>query len=185
MNTCKHPERPVAARCVACGMVLCHECRVWEKKRNFCESCASGKPSGFRSPSFSMLLSLVPGLGQIYAGSFFRGLFFLAGAGSCAALHRELPPVLILFLWFFSIWDARVTALKRNHRVTRGRSGSPGAGDGDWMLFLGSAGLAGLFVGLPIFTGVTMETWTLWASFGVVLVLSALLGRGGKNVKEA
>ena len=64
-------------------------------------------------------------------------------------------------------------------------SGSPGASDGDWMLFLGSAGLAGLFVGLPIFTGVTMETWTLWASFGVVLVLSALLGRGGKNVKEA
>ena len=85
MKTCEHPENPSAARCVACGKVLCFDCRVWKKGRNFCFDFAPGKPKGFRSPSFTMLLSLIPGLGQFYTGSFTKGLIFLMGAGASVA----------------------------------------------------------------------------------------------------
>lgn len=185
MKTCEHNERPSVARCVACGTVLCYDCRLLKKGRNFCYDCAPGKPAGFRSPNFSMLLSLIPGLGQFYTGSLTKGLIFLMGAGASVAFLPEIPAVFPLLLWFVSIWDARMSAHKRNFRVTKGRSGSAGVTEGDWMLLIGTLGLTTLFVGLPWVAGVTMEPWALWVSFFVVLALSALLGRGGKNVKQA
>jgi hypothetical protein len=132
-----------------------------------------------------MLLSLIPGLGQVYAGSFLKGVVFLTAAGASAALHDEIPALLPLVVWSLAIWDARMTALKRNFRVTRGRSGTPGAGEADWLLLFGTAGLSALYLGLPAATGQVMQPWALWVSFVVVLILSALLGRGGKNVKTA
>lgn len=185
MNSCEHPERPAVARCVACGKVLCYECRTYRQRRNFCIDCAPGNPAGFRSPTFSMILSLIPGLGQVYAGSKLKGLLFLIAGGTSLALCSELPAVLPVAFWLYSIWDARMTALKRNYHLTKGGSGSPGAREGDWMLLLGATGLAGLYLGLPLMTGVVMEPWALWTGFLVVLVLAALLGRGGKNVKRA
>ncbi len=184
MSTCEHPERPVVARCVLCGQLLCHECRTLRKGKNYCIAHVPGKSSGIRSPNFSMLLSLAPGLGQMYAGSFLKGLLFLAGAGTMVALGPEIPAVLPLALWFLAIWDARMTALKRNFRLTNGRTGTPGAGEADWMLLFGTAGLAAFYVGLPLTAGITMQPWALWVSFIVVLALSALLGRGGRNVKS-
>jgi hypothetical protein len=155
------------------------------KGKNYCRACAPGKPSGFRSPTFSMLLSLIPGLGQFYAGSFVKGLAFLLGAGACVALHEQVPVVAPLALWFLAAWDARMSAFKRNYKLTEGRSGTPGAGEGDWMLMAGTIGLGALYTVLPLKAGITIEPWALWSAFSVVLVLSALLGRGGSHVKKA
>jgi hypothetical protein len=181
MNTCTHSERPAAARCVVCGEVLCHDCRLQKKGRNYCRACVPGKVPGYRSPTFSMLLSLVPGLGQMHAGSPLKGVALLAAAGACLAWRPEVPWVLPLSLWLFAMWDARMTALKRNFQLRNGRSGSPGAGEGDWMLIAGSIGLAVLYSVLPHQAGITIEPWAIWSAFSVILVLSALLGRGGKS----
>jgi len=132
-----------------------------------------------------MFLSLVPGLGQIYAGGFLKGLSFLASAVACVAFHENIPALVPVTLWFLAIWDARMTAQKRNFRITRGRSGSSGAAVADWMLFSGTIGLAALYLGLPVYGGMEMAPWALWSSFLVVLVLSALLGRGGKDAKQS
>jgi hypothetical protein len=133
-----------------------------------------------------MLLSLIPGLGQIYAGSPVKGVALILGAAGCLAMHDQMPLILPLALLLFSTWDARMTAAKRNFRLTRGRTGTNGAGDGDWMLILGTVGLGVFYSVLPQQAGVTAQPWTLWAAFCVILVLSALLGRGGKkNVKKA
>ena len=185
MKTCEHPEKPVAARCVVCGELLCQECRAIKKRKNYCMDCLPGKPKGFRSPTFSMILSLIPGLGQMYAGSFLKGLVFLVAGGSSLALQEGIPVLVPLAVLFLSVWDARMTAHKRNFRVTKGRSGTPGASEADWLLLFGTTGLAAFNIGLPMTTGQTMEPWALWISFVVVLALSALIGRGGKNVKTA
>lgn len=185
MNTCSHPERPVAARCVTCGQVLCDECRVFKKKKNYCNACAPGKPKGYRSPTFSMFLSLVPGLGQFYTGSFMKGFMLLGGAVACCATGPQIPVVVPLLLLLFSTWDARMTALKRNHRLSNGRYGAKGANEGDWMLMLGTMGLAVLYSVLPAKAGMSIQPWALWAAFSVVLFLSTLLGRGGKDVKQS
>lgn len=184
MKTCNHSERPAAARCVVCGEVLCYECRTQKKGRNYCRIHAPGKPKGYRSPTFSMLLSLIPGLGQIYAGSFVKGLTLLMGGGACLAMPDTIPQIVPLALLLFSTWDARMTALKRNYSLSGGRTGAP-ASEGDWMLLLGTAGLALLYTVLPMQAGVTIEPGALWAAFCVVLILSTLLGRGGKkDVKQ-
>ncbi|MFH2000618.1 MAG: hypothetical protein ABIK28_13120 [Planctomycetota bacterium] len=188
MKTCPHPERPAAARCVVCGEVLCEGCRVFKKKKNYCIRCAPGKPSGYRSPTFSMFLSLIPGLGQFYTGAFIKGLMLLVGTGACCVSGGSggnLPLVVPMMLLLYSTWDARMTALKRNYALTGGRAGAPGAGQGDWMLLLGSMGLAVLYTVLPIKAGVEVEPWALWVAYSVVLFLSALLGRGGQDVKQA
>ena len=153
MNTCEHPDRPAAARCVVCGETLCHDCRMNRKGKNYCRACAPGKPSGFRSPTFS--------------------------------LHDQVHAVAPLALWFLAAWDARMSAFKRNYKLTEGRSGTPGAGEGDWMLMIGTIGLGALYTVLPLKAGITIEPWALWSAFSVVLVLSALLGRGGSHVKKA
>jgi hypothetical protein len=185
MKTCEHPESPAVARCIACGKRLCYECRIHDKGRNFCHGCVPIKRVKVKSPTFSMILSLLPGLGQIYAGSIMKGLLFLGGTGAFAAMHEGIPAVLPMIFWVISIWDARMTAHKRNFQATNGRSGVPGASEADWMLLGGTAGLALLYVALPFTAGLVMEPWMLWVSFLVILSLSALLGRGGKNVKTA
>jgi len=185
MLSCEHPEKPAVARCVACGKRLCYECKVVKKGRNFCWDCAPGRPSGYRSPTFSMILSLLPGLGQVYAGSFLKGLAFLFGTGVAAAASIHAPAILILGYWFLGMWDARMTANKRNFSISNGRLGKEGVSEGDWMLIFGTSGLAALYLGLPYFSNVIMKPWALWSAFAVVFVLSTLLGRGGKNVKKA
>jgi hypothetical protein len=134
-----------------------------------------------------MLLSLVPGLGQIYAGSPVKGVALILGAAGCLAMQDQMPLVLPLALLLFSTWDARMTAAKRNFRLTRGRSGKDGAGDGDWMLILGTVGLGVFYSVIPQQAGMAIQPWAVWAAYCVILVLSTLLGgRGGKkNVKEA
>ena len=181
MDRCEHTDRPVAARCVACGKRLCQACRVWKGGRNWCADCAPGGKGTVRSPVFSMILSLVPGLGQIYGGAPVRGLLFLAAGAGLAAFHTRLPAAAILAFWCLTVWDARMTALRRNEKVTGGKSGIRGPGDGDRLLVLGTGLLVLLYTVLPATGAAALSPLSLWAAFAVVVFLSLIMGRGERN----
>ncbi len=68
-----------------------------------------------RNPLLAAILSaVVPGLGQIYAGAWQRGIVLLLGLPAQAALFLGVGlPWLMLWLvlvWAWNIWDARATA---------------------------------------------------------------------------
>jgi len=121
--TCAHHEqRPAKARCVECGNHLCGECRLKVSGRYHCRPCVperlQKKVPGRRSPMFASILSLAPGLGQMYAGRFGRGVVFAASAVALAANAEAIPQPLPLFLWVFNLFDALSVAHERNARVT-------------------------------------------------------------------
>jgi hypothetical protein len=97
----KHPDRPARARCVGCGKLLCETCRHKVGRRNFCEACVpgdrrgkkrtKGKSTKKKSAFLAALLSVVPGLGQLYCGRPLRALFLFAAAAWMA--HALLPLV--------------------------------------------------------------------------------------------
>src|SRR2546423_9998711 len=63
-----------------------------------------------RSPLLAFLLSLVPGLGQLYAGAYGRGLALLLGLPLQALLFRLIHhPHLnawLLLVWIWNLFDA-------------------------------------------------------------------------------
>lgn len=181
MDRCEHTERPVAARCVCCGKRLCHACRVFSGGRNWCADCVPRKGTAIRSPNFSTMLSLLPGLGQVYAGAPLKGLLFFAGGVALAAGHAVLPAAVFPAFWALAAWDARMTALKRNERATGGRAGITGPGDGDRLLLLGTALIAVLYTVMPPAGGTGLNPLSIWAAFAVVIFLSLVMGRGGRS----
>lgn len=121
--TCQHhPESAASARCVECGATLCGPCRVKVRGRNYCRPCVppalQRELPGRRSPVAAAALSVVPGLGQMYAGSFLRGAALLATAGAIAANRGAVPDPIPLFAWVFGLFDAHALAVERNARVT-------------------------------------------------------------------
>ena len=121
--TCTHHEqREARARCVECGTLLCDECRGKVGGRNYCRPCVPEKLRrklpGRRSPGFAAFLSAIPGLGQMYAGRFLRGLLFMGGAGAVGANIDAIADPLPIFLWVFNLFDAFAVAHDRNARVT-------------------------------------------------------------------
>ncbi|MFH0947156.1 MAG: B-box zinc finger protein [Planctomycetota bacterium] len=116
-----HQTRPARARCVECGTNICGACRVKLGGRNYCRPCVperlQKKMPGRRSPTVAAVLSAVPGLGQMYAGSFSRGLVFLLSAGALAANLQTVPDPVPLFLWVFNLFDAYLQAGERNVRL--------------------------------------------------------------------
>ncbi|MFH1743107.1 MAG: hypothetical protein ABIH23_29220 [bacterium] len=81
-----HPDREPIASCVQCGRLVCSECAVVEGTRTFCSHCFASQQSGMtqsqrrrqrKSPLVAVLLSIVPGLGQIYNEQLFKGLLIM------------------------------------------------------------------------------------------------------------
>jgi hypothetical protein len=140
-----HPSVDAIARCVRCGVHLCERCRSLDGVRNLCSSCvdaptAARSGSGFvaavevpsvqdaraaaispRSPWLAAFLSLVPGLGQAYAGRVMRG-----GAAFAAALSLRfapwMTPALAAFLYVFNLFDAYRLAQNRSEGHAQGRA---------------------------------------------------------------
>jgi len=174
---------------VACGKTVCHECRRLDKSKNYCPDCVPGrkpfkkpkKKANFKSPTLAFMLSAMPGLGQIYCGSVFRGLFFLAGALVCFGNRDVVPLPVLIFLLLFCAWDARMAAIKKNNRLDEGTRGVT-VGEGDWMLWGAAALLAFLFVWLPDGMGVVIPPWAIWTGFAAAFALSLMMGCGGHHV---
>lgn len=117
-----HEKRSAQARCVECGNLLCADCRAKVEGRNYCRPCVPEplrrKLKGTRSPTFAAALSVVPGLGQWYGGSFFRALVFGGSAIALAANQGQVPDPVPLFLWVYNLFDAFSMVKERNAKVT-------------------------------------------------------------------
>ena len=73
---------------------------------------------GHPNPQYAAMMSLVPGLGQVYNGQFFRGLVFFA-------LTVPLVPFGVgVFLWIYAVWHA-FQAAKTIQRERRGEAVRP------------------------------------------------------------
>jgi hypothetical protein len=160
-----HPSFDAVARCVRCGLHLCDDCRSLDGVRNYCSRCraqtlaaAASAPAAKRieiarvaprptprSPFLAASLSLVPGLGQAYAGRLIRGGAFFA---SVLAL-REAPfasPLLIAYVYVLNLFDAwRVAQVRRD--ASAGKATSARVDDSIFLL-LGLGVLAVSFVQL-------------------------------------
>lgn len=117
-----HDKRSAQARCVECGATLCADCRAKIEGRNYCRPCVPerlrSRMKGRRSPTAAAVLSAVPGLGQMYSGSLFRGLVFGGSALALASQIHQVPAPLPLFLWVFNMFDAMLLTQERNARVS-------------------------------------------------------------------
>lgn len=113
---------PSAEKCAGCG----RECRPGEylqhRGRPFCMFCvgqsldgraAAGEP-GDRRPALAVILSLVPGLGQMYNRQLLKGTLVLGAFLFITIVqpfgHSELVPVILVSLYFWNLFDAYWTA---------------------------------------------------------------------------
>jgi hypothetical protein len=188
-----HPQSDAVARCVRCGLHLCDECRTLDGVRNFCLRCrslvhaaASGaavaavgaarievpalprRPTS-RSPFLAAALSLVPGLGQAYAGRLVRGAAFFGST----LLLREAPfssPLLLAYVYALNLFDAwRVAQVRKD-----AANGKPAASRGDDVVFLlvGVGVLALSFMQLGGFIATPNRTLLPLAAVAVGLVVA-------------
>ncbi len=81
-----HPEREPIASCTECGRLVCSECSTVEGDKTFCSRCYDRGPSTFRetsqvryrkSPLLAVLLSVIPGLGQLYNEQLLKGILIM------------------------------------------------------------------------------------------------------------
>ena len=81
-----YPDRDPIAGCVECGRLVCAECAMEENERTLCRKCyerrlarsATGMYGEERKdPVVAALLSIIPGMGQMYNGEVAKGLILL------------------------------------------------------------------------------------------------------------
>ena len=85
---------------------------------NAAEVAAKTRAASKKSPTLAAFLSLLPGLGQAYAGSWMRGVMFFVAAQAIKDWSM-LTPLLASFLFAFNLWDAYRITDARNARVER------------------------------------------------------------------
>lgn len=155
------------------------------------------RPLPERSPVLAALLSVVPGLGNIYNGLYLRGgtlfiitvgLFFLAVEENGQVLALLIPS--LLFSWLFNLFDAYRQATLINHGVSEDpalsrRRAVPAQPPGG--LVLGAAVFLVGFYGLlsqffEIDLSILVDYWYLgFMAFGAWLVIRAV---GEKKPQE-
>ncbi len=97
------------AICPECGAVrdegalICPKCgfKVQDKRYD-------------KSPNLAALLSIFPGLGQVYNGQWLKGVFFFLAALLLALWFVWLPFVLGVIVWVIGIVEAFITARNMN-----------------------------------------------------------------------
>jgi hypothetical protein len=118
-----HGDRPHF--CSQCGQ------RVCVNDANFCKEC--GAPLGPSAslnqevnwrPLVALLLSVIPGLGQLYKGHPWRALLWF---GTVSLLYSMAPP-LGLLLHLICAANATLAGSVRETAFTRGRGGFPAMG---------------------------------------------------------
>lgn len=82
-----------------------------------------------KSPRLAAILSIVPGLGQVYVGYYTRGLVLAASwlmllmvAANAPGRMEPAPGMAVFFLWLFNLIDAGRLAALYNHAMSGARS---------------------------------------------------------------
>ena len=144
MNCYLHPESPAAAFCRTCGRSLCTLCQRPAEGTIFCQDHVpvpvySAPPAGDSgpnpyfsstpvsaampvrtSPGLAFLLGIIPGVGAIYNGQYFKGLvhalvfgLLVTIASNSGGPAQPLTAILLSAFIFYMPFEAYHTAKKR------------------------------------------------------------------------
>jgi len=135
MNCAVHNQTPAVAYCRTCGKPVCEQCKREVRGVIYCEDCLAsrvegtlppataatptvvptapaGAPTSGPNPVAATLLGFIPGVGAIYNGQVVKGLIHVLIFAGLIALseHAEFFGVLVVFFYFYMVWDAYATA---------------------------------------------------------------------------
>lgn len=140
MNCAKHPDVPASAFCRTCGKALCPNCARDVRGVIYCEECLASRlgdtipatpppyatvppvstPVVVRqggSPGLAALLSIIPGVGQMYNEQYAKGLIFVLVFAVLIQIADSVSGVIgglaIPAFWIYQIFDAYKTAEAR------------------------------------------------------------------------
>jgi len=130
-----HKNKEASHSCKLCGHPLCKGCIEEIKGQYYCQNCLQKLINGeekkekvqykpHKSPGGAALLSIIPGLGQIYNGQVVKGIgivFLFASTISLATMYEHedifpIFPLLATIIYFGGIVDAYRTAKQLNLR---------------------------------------------------------------------
>jgi len=123
MNCATHAGVQSEAFCTQCGCALCAGCIRKVRDSVYCENCleaslkSDGKPAspgaqtiGGENPDTAFVLGLIPGVGAIYNGEYFKAAIHVLIFGMLTSLGAVL---LALAFYFYMPFEAYYTAKKR------------------------------------------------------------------------
>ena len=124
MNCAIHPEVAGTAYCRTCGKSLCEECKRDVRGVIYCEECIAARLAGTApgvtapgagNPVLAALLGFIPGVGAMYNGQFAKGLVHVIIFAVLVGLaqNEDLWGILIMFFFFYQVFDAYRTAKAR------------------------------------------------------------------------
>ncbi len=181
MNCATHPELTAVTNCEACLKPFCQQCLVKIGDHIYCHSCSRQKADerfksgaeGNPSPSAAFWLGLIPGVGAIYNGDYYKAFVNVMIFGFLISLGKNegvegfdtLIHLMTAAFFFYMPLEAYHTARRRLLEV-RGIPVEPvksEASQGFW------AGIALTAMGLllfvdhlhPGFLGAALEFWPL------------------------
>ncbi len=127
MNCASHADIQSVAFCTQCGRALCNDCIRKVRESVYCENCleasiksdrkSDGKPAGPETqtiggdnPDTAFILGLIPGVGAIYNGEYFKAAIHVL----IFAMLIGLPSALLATAFYFYMpFEAYYTAKKR------------------------------------------------------------------------
>jgi hypothetical protein len=139
MNCANHEQAPATTVCASCGRALCPECTIRLRGKVSCKTCLeardleqASRATMRKSPTLAAVLSLMPGLGQIYVGYYIAGFVNVLVVALLINLlaHMQGPgpqPFFGLFLsffWLFNMLDAARRARLYNRHAAGEREAS-------------------------------------------------------------
>jgi hypothetical protein len=147
-----------------------------------------------KSPALACILSLMPGLGQVYVGYYMRGFVHIAVVGTIIAVLAEeaIPPltplfgVFLAFFWLYNVVDAGRRAALLNQFVRGSDSGRlPGdialPGEGGSMAGGGVLIVAGTLLLLHTRFGFSLSFLKDWWPAIPIALGAYLVWQGAKN----
>lgn len=140
MNCANHEQALATAVCASCGRALCADCTIRVQGRVTCKTCLESQELERakraplqKSPTLAAVLSLMPGLGQVYVGYYLAGFINILVVAllinTLTHIHGPGPqPFLGLFLaffWLFNVFDAARRANLYNRHIAGTREEAP------------------------------------------------------------
>lgn len=167
MNCAHHPEKPAVTACTKCKRPLCDDCTIHWSTGVICKHCLEAdhmksqkKPAFHKSPGLAALLSLMPGMGQIYVGFYTAGFITLMVVASIITLlnssvSNDMEPFFGLFLsffWVFNMFDAAKRARIYNEHLAGNEAEKPMPTDSSLV-----GGIVLLLLGLVLTLTITFD----------------------------
>src|SRR5712671_1282619 len=119
MNCATHAEVQSEAFCTQCGRALCNACVRKVHNSVYCEDCLAASVSkpkqqeqsiGGDNPETAFVLGLIPGVGAIYNGEYFKAAINVLIFGMLISVNSNL---LAVAFYFYMPFEAYYTAKKR------------------------------------------------------------------------